>query len=275
MKIAVIFCCYNRKAFTERCLKQLYRQIERRSQDTFQIYVFDDGSNDGTVEMIHERFPQTMLMVGEGNCYWCKSMYYGMQEAIKCNYDFYLMINDDVDFCEDAIDTMIESFLNRREICGIVGATKAIETEMCTYGGRDETEELVLPGDNKKCIYTNWNCFLVNREIIDRVGIIDSKYKHACGDYDYSYRMVKMGYSIYVADRYIGRCDLNSSEGSFKDASLSRKMRLKKLFAPKGVPFLSYARYYWRIKGIVGVVSFLYSYLSLVGYILLGKSIDG
>lgn len=275
MKVAIIFCCYNRKAMTKRCLMQLYSQIAEFQHDTFQVYVCDDSSTDGTVEMIEQDFPQVCLLKSDGNLYWCKSMHRGMQEAVKENYDAYLMVNDDVDFCDDALQTMLRNYCQAGRNCGIVGAIKAIGTEQYTYGGRNEDEELVLPEEsNRECVWANWNCFLIDQEIVCKVGIIDGKYQHAWGDFDYSRRMQKAGYKIYVADQCVGRCDLNSAQGSFKDKTVKRTVRLQKLFSPKGMPFYSYMRYHIRIWGWQGIFRYLYGYMSVVGYILAGKEIE-
>lgn len=275
MRIAVILCCYNRKRTTRRCLLQLYAQAGALPEHRFQVYVCDDASTDGTEEMIAQEFPQARLLKSGGNLYWCKSMHMGMQEAVKADYDLYLMVNDDVDFFEDALRIMLESHEKAGGRCGIVGTTKAVCGEGFTYGGRDEAERPVLPGSqNQECLWANWNCFLTDREVIGKVGIIDGKYQHAFGDYDYSHRMRKMGFSIYVADDYIGQCDVNSPNGGYRDKTVKRAVRFKKFFGPKGMPFCSYVRYHLRTGGKGKMFYYLYGYLSMIGYILLGKDLN-
>ena len=275
MRVAIIFCCYNRNAMTKRCLTQLYSQIDELHNDIFQVYVCDDNSTDGTVEMVEKEFPQVCLLKSEGNLYWCKSMHRGMREAVKEDYDIYIMINDDVDFCKDALKIMLCNYQEVAGSCGIVGATKAINSEICTYGGRNKDEKFILPEEsNRECMWANWNCFLIDKEIVDKIGIIDDKYQHAWGDFDYSHRMRRAGYKIYVADKYVGRCDRNSSQGSFRDKTVKRTVRLKKLFGPKGIPFYSYMRYYVRTQGAWKFIFYLYGYLSIIGYILIKRSIE-
>lgn len=275
MNIAVIFCCYNRKAMTRRCLTQLYAQIAEFQEDTFQIYVCDDNSNDGTVEMIEKEFPQVCLLKSGGNLFWCKSMYVAMHRAQENRYDLYIMINDDVDFNDHALRIMLDSYREAGKGSGIVGTVKAVSEEVCTYGGRGAEGNLIEPdGKIKECQWANWNCFLVDGMVIEKIGMIDGKYQHAWGDFDYSFRMKRVGLKIYVAVDYVGRCDINGSAGSYKDSKLDRRTRLKKLFSPKGMPFYSYMRYHMRIFGRAGLFEYLYGYLSLIGYILLGKEIE-
>lgn len=273
MTLAVLLTCYNRKATTVNCIEKLWPQLEKSSLE-YMFYICDDKSEDGTYDLLRDMLPGHIVIQSTGNFFWCKGMYSVMKMAAEVSYDYYLMINDDVDFFDNALEIMLSSYQKVGKNCGIVGTTKAIDSENYTYGGRDEEENLVSPEmGNKECVWANWNCFLTNREIVEKVGIIDGKYRHAWGDYDYSYRMRKLGYKIYVADDSIGRCDLNSAMGSYKDKTVKRMARLKKLFAPKGIPFCSYMRYHMRIDGKKKVFYYLYGYFSMIGYILMGRDL--
>lgn len=271
--LAVLLTCYNRKNATINCIEKLIPQLEQANVE-YMFYICDDRSTDGTYEYLKEKLSMHVIFQSSGNLFWSKGMHLVMKKASFDSYDYYLMVNDDVDFRDDALETMLRNYREAGARCGIVGATKATGTEKYTYGGRDKDERLVLPEEsNRECVWANWNCFLIDKEIVQKVGIIDGKYQHAWGDFDYSYRMQKAGYKIYVADKCVGRCDLNSLHGSFRDKTVKRTVRLRKLFSPKGMPFYSYMRYHTKIWGWQGIFRYLYGYMSLVGYILLGKEI--
>ena len=274
MDIAIVFCCYNRKDMTQRCLRQLFQQINNLQVHTFEIYVCDDNSTDGTREMIKEIFRGVKLVQSEGNQYWCKSMYKGMLEATKNDYDLYLMINDDVSFFSNALQIMLESYEKAQRACAIVGATKLFEKNIVSYGGRGKNGDLMIPnGELIECEWANWNCFLIDREVKNKVGIIDGKYQHSWGDFDYSFRMRKKKYPIYVATDFVGVCDTNSIDGTFRDRNLPVMARLKKLFGPKGLPFYSYMRYHMRVFGKRKIIVWFLGYVSIIYYIIKGKEI--
>ena len=275
MKIAVIVSCYNRKLMSQRCLTQLQKQALEYPEHSFTFYVYDDASTDGTPEMIREKFPCVILICGQGGLYWCKSMHQAMKEAVKEDYDLYLMINDDVDFYEDALKTMLHAYDIADKPCAIVGATKETMTDKISYGGRDQGGKLLAPNQKlQQCSWANWNCFLVDREIIRNVGLIDGKYQHSWGDFDYSHRMKEKNYPIYLAMKCVGKCDTNSIEGTFKDIKIGKRKQLQKLFLPKGMPFYSYMRYHMRVYGRKGWFKYLYGYMSVIAYIILGKPLD-
>lgn len=273
MSVAVMLCCFNRKEKTRLCLESILQQIYENSSLNFDIYVYDDHSTDGTPEMIKSEYPLVTLFEGEGNAYWCKSMHYLMRYARNKKHDYYFMVNDDVEFYRNAMQVMFESYYKIGRSCGIVGVCRSKITGEYTYGGRDAKQELIAPAKEPQlCNIAEWNCFLVDHEVISKVGIIDGKYQHAFGDYDYSFRMIQSEVPIYVATECVGTCENNSHEGSCADASLPRWIRFKKLVSPKGLPFYSYLRYNCRTKGFLkGLRDSMLGYASYVYYIILKK----
>lgn len=275
LRVAIMVACHNRKEITKRCLMTLQGSLKNESDKQFDLYVYDDGSTDGTYEMLREEFPAIIVIRGNGNAFWCKSMYRLMKQAADLKYDYYMMINDDVAFYPDAVSTMFESYHQANRSCGIVGATRSSVTGQMTYGGRiGNNGPLLVPnGKIEKCVWADWNCFLIGREVVESIGIIDGKYQHAWGDYDYDFRMNKNKIPIYVAIKVVGECEMNSDAGTYMDHTLGRKERLKKLLSPKGMPFYSYLRYNVKINGILGALKSVYGYCSLIVYILLKKKI--
>lgn len=274
MRVAVMVACYNRKEMTRRCLLSLEKQFLDMPGKQFDIYVYDDCSTDGTYEMLKDEFLQVYVIRGNGNAYWCKSMYYLMRITVEKRYDFYMMVNDDVCFFSDGIKKMFCTYNKIGESCGVVGAFKSTFSFEATYGGRDNQMKLLPPnGHAQQCIFANWNCFLIDANVIDKTGIIDGKYCHAWGDWDYTFRMVKNGFCIYETPDYIGECDANLNKGTYKDKTLGKRIRLKKLFSPKGLPFNSYLRYNVKTKGFHNILIFILGYCSVIIYILMGKEL--
>lgn len=261
-RIAVIIACYNRVDCTRQCIETLMRETRTLNAVSVTFYVWDDASTDGTADVIAELSGDIKLFQGPGDYYWSKSMYYALKEAVKSNYDFYLMVNDDVKFYPNAVEIMLDNYSKMGGKCGIVGSTQ-FEGGF-TYGGRDNKYNPIYPGDNiQKCYYANWNCFLIDRYVIDRIGLINPKYKHGSGDYDYSCRMNHNNMPQYVADRYVGECENDHYWGYF-DKSLSIIKRLNILFSPKGWPLSDCFRLHWVDKRFKGLIIAVYSYFVML-----------
>ncbi len=272
VKIAVIFTCFNRIRKTEECIKGLLSQ-KCKYDIKLDFYICDDASTDGTADMIRQLVPDCHLIAGSGNLFWSKGMNMAMSEAIKKHHDFYLMVNDDMVFYNNALESALNAYDAHDCLCGIVGCTKSMDETTVTYGGRKYKKyknigraDIVLPTDEDgACDIANWNFFLLPSGIIDDVGIIDGKYEHALGDYDYCMRMRKARYPIYVARDFVGKTDLNSAKNTSKDTSLGKMTRIKKFFSVKENPPKSGLRFFVKNYGPPGVMYYLF--LTLKGIV--------
>lgn len=285
-KIAIIFTCFNRKDQSLQCIHSL---ISQNQNFDLSFYICDDSSTDGTVEAIKASYPSVNIVLGSGNLYWCKGMYRAMSMAVKEYHDFYLMVNDDVDFYIDAIDTLLDTYKKVGGNCGIVGMTISKLSGNITYGGRKaipfkignrtfgvRTNVLITPEDNteiRKCDFANWNCFLIDAGVIDKVGLISNKYAHSLGDFDYSYRMKQAGFNIFIAPKPIGFCERNEMKNTYYDGKCPRKKRIEQLLGPKGLPVGTQFRYEIRVNGVFGILISCWRYFQYFKCIILRKNI--
>ncbi len=263
MSMAVVMTCYNRKDKTVRCINSLNKAAQRVPGLDIFFYIWDDGSNDGTVTALNALEGKIRIFTGPGGYFWSKSMNAVMKEAIKQNHSLYLMVNDDVRFYEDCLKIMTDSYELSGGNCAIVGSSR-FNGEF-TYGGRDYKYDGIIPsGDIVECRYADWNCFMIDKYVLSKVGVICGKYEHAWGDYDYSGRMYRMGIPQYIAADYVGECEDDHAISDYLNPDYNLRERLKNLFAPKGEPIYSYFRFHWVDRRFKGIMIASYSYLLLL-----------
>ena len=133
IKLAIMFTCFNRREKTVQCIKSLLKQ---ENIPKFDLYVCDDASTDGTTKAIKEIYPNAIIIKGTGNLFWSKGMYEVMKVATKKNYQYYLMVNDDVIFMPQMWNLMFEPYMQGYKKNAVVGYTKSIISGKTTYGGR-------------------------------------------------------------------------------------------------------------------------------------------
>ena len=275
LNIVMIFTCYNRFAKTEQCIKRLLSQ-KTNYEIKYDYYICDDDSTDGTVEMIKSYLPNANIYIGTSNLFWCKGMHLAMLNATKTKHDFYLMLNDDLVPNENMIQTMLDSYYKHNQLCAVAGSTLSLDGTKITYGGLRYTKysnfgpaELIIPSsENLKCDIANWNCFLIPQDVIDKIGIIDGHYEHALGDYDYCLMMKKRGIPLFIANDFIGRTDVNSEKNTSEDKTLSKTVRIKKLFSRKEKPIKSQWHFYIKNYGVIGVLFFINTYRKMLQSII-------
>jgi len=96
--IYIIVPVFNRAMITLQFLDLLYTQ----QYQEFKTVVVDDGSGDGTSDMIRKRHPEVEIVTGDGNWWWTKSVNEGIRFAMD-NQDCssVLLMNDDTYFEQD------------------------------------------------------------------------------------------------------------------------------------------------------------------------------
>lgn len=269
--VAVVLTCYNRIEKTLRALKTLFSSNLYGSQSyQFTVYLCDDGSTDSTGERVKEKYPTAQICKGTGGLFWAKGMARALSQAERSKPDFYLMINDDVEFFDDALDAMFDSYFAQNDcMAAISGATYDKNGKQYSYGGSrqgDIGEKRWVYPQNPclKCDLANWNCFLISKELYNKVGPIDDYYEHSYADFDYSNRIYQAGGSMYVADQYIGICNRNPIKGTWMDTSLNIRQRIRLLHKKNGLPIRSQVHYYRKFERTKWIYYVAKPYLAIV-----------
>ncbi len=258
--VTIIFTCHNRIKKTRCCLET----IEDERLDLSYIIV-DDGSIDGTGEMI-EAFLKAkdrhyMLIKGDGNLFWAGGMRKGMGYYLENDNDtdYVVLVNDDVSFKPDALRYMIEQSGRKNEAV-IVGTISDLDGCL-SYGGvkfrKGGLKYDSIPmekADEIQCDTFNCNCVLIKNEVFRIAGSFDSHYTHAMADFDYGFRLKRLGISVYETDKIIGTCETNKKSGTWRDTSLSRIERIKKKENPKGLPKNEWFYYLRKNFGIINAL---------------------
>lgn len=245
MKLAILMTCHNRKNKTLQCLEHLYNQISIENID-FDVFLVDDGSTDGTSVAIKKQFPKVYIIKGNGKLYWNRGMYLAWITALKTpDWDAVLWLNDDTVLISGALQRLVDyAKMYRGSI--IVGSVCSFEDRnIYTYGGYQEKNVIIRPIDKAiPCNFFNGNIVLVPMEVSDKIGILDYKYRHAVGDFEYGIRANKNGINCYAIPD-IGRCDRNGNYVKWMDRKYNVFTRLKLLYSPLGNnPFEAF--YYYK-----------------------------
>ena len=97
MNVSVIIVNYNTKELTRNCLRSVFEQTK---DIAFEVIVSDNGSTDGSVEMIRKEFPQVTLIENGENLGFGKANNRAAQ--IACG-EYLLLLNSDTLFLNNAL----------------------------------------------------------------------------------------------------------------------------------------------------------------------------
>jgi GT2 family glycosyltransferase len=248
--IAVLMTCHNRINLTLDCLKCLYIAYEKsKLKFNLDVYLTDDGSNDGTSEAIAISFPNVKLLKGNGDLFWAGGMRNSWNAALQNDYDGYLLLNDDTNVFEDLFIELQLAFqycfnnFNKNGI--LIGSTEDKDTGERTYGGsvfinkiKGTFKKLTPNSKYQNCELGNANIMYVHKDVVAKIGIISEVYKHGVADYDYTLRAIKENNPVIIMPKYEGFCSghlVDKNEIFLKKKTI--KDRIKYLNSPTGLAF--------------------------------------
>lgn len=114
MDLSILIVNWNTKDLLEESVSSIFRYTKDIS---FEVIVFDNGSTDGSVEMIEEKYPDVILIKSPEN----KGFVVGNLEAYKKSTGRYvLMLNSDAYLVSDELKKVID-YMDAHEDVGIVG----------------------------------------------------------------------------------------------------------------------------------------------------------
>ncbi len=216
--VSVIIVNYNTKEHLLKCLKAL---LEYAQHITYQIYVVDNGSTDGSCEAVREVYPSVNLVCNERNYGFAKAVNQGIIKSINSRY--YFILNSDAIVTEGAIEKLVR-FLDSKHLTGIVSG-QLLNIDNSRQHSFDNFPNLlseligkgllriVLPHyyPSKKQLYTGpievdsliGAAMLVRKQTIEDVGLLDENFFLFLEETDWCYRMRQKNWKVYFLPEVI------------------------------------------------------------------------
>lgn len=226
----IIIPVHNRKDFTRNCLISLQNQTYKH----FTVIVVNDGSTDGTTEMLAEEFPELKVLEGDGNLWWTRSVNLGIEYALKEGADYVMTLNDDTLHAPDFVEKT--KFWSDKYPEAVIGGIEYDEqADKVVYGGEwlneftsasrniiDDLAEKDRKGI-KAVTHLPGRGLLIPKKVVETIGVFDSeRFPHYYADYDYTYSAYKAGFTVY--------CNYDAKIFTYPEESGMVEFRKKKSF---------------------------------------------
>ena len=250
--IYIVTPVYNRKTFTQNYLKAL----EEQTIKDFKIIIIDDGSTDGTSEMIKEHFPNTILIEEkEGDLWWTEATNIGVKYALEQGADYIMTLNDDTLPEADYIEKMLISMKEYPD--ALLGAFAInVKNGNPVYGGEmihwnNCSFQVKKLSSNEHGLH-EVNIFpgrglVIPAKVFEEVGLYDSKnFPQTVADFDFTVRAHQAGYKIYCNNDAKIKIYPDESGGIGIRKNKSWKNYYLHLFGPRGAGNLK-----WFVKFIL------------------------
>ena len=221
MDLSIIIINYNVKEF----LQNLLHSIEKASANiNKEIIIVDNASDDGSVELIKQRFPSCKLISNDKNLGFGKAN----NQALKiATGKYFLLINPDSIVSEDTFDKMIAFFKKNSEAglagCKILNPDGTLQlacrrsypgpwTSFCKVTGLSNLfprskifarYNLTYLDENKtyEVDAISGSFMMMRKEVYDKVGGFDEEFFMYGEDLDLCYRIKSAGYKVFYVHR--------------------------------------------------------------------------
>ena len=214
VNLSIIIVNWNTRDLLVQCLASVYGNPPIGE---FQVIVVDNGSTDGSVAMVSERFPQIQLVANDKNVGFVR----GNNQAMPLSRGRHvLLLNSDTIVQANALSRMVE-FMDAHPDAGIVGSYvlnpdgtpqacfwkfPTLVSETAYAFGLDSRQPFSTwfgpqLGFEKEYLQIDWvlgASLLIRRAALDQAGLLDEQFFMYSEEVDLCYRVAQAGWKNYV-----------------------------------------------------------------------------
>ncbi len=257
MDLSIITVSWNNKDYIKKNLTSLYKHTQDLE---FEVFVSDNGSTDGTVEMVKKEFPQVQVIENKANIGFGSANNRGYTKA-KGKY--ILFLNDDTEINSNIFKKLIDNYPQDAGMvgCKLLNIDGSLQDSIRRYPSlKDQLIILTkthnfFPGLIKKYLAKDFDynkqqecdqvmgAFMLSpKKVLDEVGVFDETFFNWYEEVDLQKRIKDAGYKIM----YTPMAEITHVKG----ASFGKVMALKnqsvlnhsmRYYFRKHKPFWQYA----------------------------------
>lgn len=267
--VAVIIVTWNQREMVLDCLASL-DELNYPS-DMLEVVVVDNGSSDGTAAAIHDRFPQVVVKENHKNLGFAEGNNVGIRHALGLHPDYICLLNNDTVVTPDFIVRLVEEtegeksvgmagpkmyFFDPPDMVFAAGSLVDWKEGKLNQRGIRQREGIVGPlfSDGPEDVDFIIGCgVLIKREVLEQIGLFDSRYFLNFEDVDLCIRAHRAGYRVRYTPRAVLFHKVSASLGQGSPRNVYYMTRNALLFFSTYLQgwqrWLTLARIVWRSVG--------------------------
>lgn len=242
-KVSIVIPNYNGMAFIEACLRALLTDAPGA-----EILLVDNGSTDGSRELVMERFPGVKVLALEKNYGFCRAANEGMKKASS---PYVILLNNDTEVLPGFTDALVSAL--QLEPRAFSAGAKMIQLHhqekiddagnfYCALGwafarGKDKSVEYYEKSD--EIFAACGGAVIYRKAILEHIGYLDEAHFAYLEDIDLGWRAKIAGFkNIYEPKAKVLHVGSGTSGSRYNDFKVSLSSRNSVYLAYKNMPIL-------------------------------------
>jgi GT2 family glycosyltransferase len=188
-------------------LKRFLPSVFALAYSNYEVIIVDNGSTDGSVELLKKGFPEAKLVKGKSNYTWSQG---NSEGAAKAKGDYFWFVNNDVENSPDSLQQLIEFMEANRDvgICAPLaynyGDKEIIQTAGFSFSRFAQSRALgsglknLMTSQPYEVSYAPGLALLMRRSVYEKMGGFDPDLLTLGDDIDISLRCWFQGYRVMV-----------------------------------------------------------------------------
>ncbi len=199
-KIYILLPVYNRRQITNRFIQCLKNQ----TYGNYRLILIDDGSTDGTEEIVRSQIKDLAVITGKGNWWWAGALQQGyrwLKTEPRDPNDIVLIMNDDTQFESDFLERALEILEPHPRTLLLAQRYSQSTGKLLDKGVHADWRRLTFvpaekPGDIN-CLST-MGLFLRLRDFLTIGAFHPKLLPHFTSDYEFTLRAHRKGFKLIV-----------------------------------------------------------------------------
>ncbi len=221
MKLSIVIVSYNTRDYLEKSLASIEKYVVKElSKRNLEVFVVDNGSVDGSVEMVKKKFSDVELIETGENLGYAKANNKALSRA---RGEYLMLLNSDAEFTEEGSITTLLAFLDAHPQVGVLtpkivldsgsldwACHRGFPTPFVSFSYFSGLSKLFKQNKMFAGYHLDWMDLSVEHEIdacsgaamiirsdaMEKVGLLDERFFMYAEDIDWCFRFKHANYKV-------------------------------------------------------------------------------
>lgn len=182
--------------------REFVKSLKRQTYTDYHLILIDDGSSDGTADMVAQEIKSLSVLTGKGDWWWAGCLQQGynwLQQKTLVDDDIVLIVNDDTVFEPDYLSTAVSlletlqsslllSYYYSQQSGELIDSGVHVDWANCRHNQAKNADEI-------NCLSTR-GLFMRASDFLDIGGFYPDLLPHYASDYEFTIRAHNLGYNL-------------------------------------------------------------------------------